>query len=99
MPAPSRKKRLNAADKELLWPFLDAAEQGEEELAQYLQHCGITAKDIAEAGDVQNAVMKHYRLTTGSYDIGQAAEDLSSYPSIAKRIRELRRERRSRPNG
>ena len=81
----------------ILWPFLDFAEEGNDQLARYLLHCGIDGADIGHAGDVQAAILDHYRRLDGTYDIDAAAHDLFRWPPIAARVKELKRERRGRP--
>lgn len=89
-------KRPSLADQKalVLGVFIDAAEQGEDELARYLQHVGITPEDITEAGNAEKAILSHYRITAG-YDVDAVAADLARYPPIAARIRELKREKRA----
>jgi hypothetical protein len=76
----------------ILWPFIDFAEEGGDELARFLIHVGIEAEDIQD-GDVERAILRHYKTTDG-YDITAVAHDLSRWPPIAARIRELRREQK-----
>jgi hypothetical protein len=78
----------------LLWPFLDFAEQGEDELCKYLLHCGIGADDVRAAGDAEKAILAHYRKPDGTPDIDAAAHDLLRWPPIAARIKEIKREKR-----
>jgi hypothetical protein len=75
----------------LLASFLDFAKQGKENLGRYLDHCGIDADDIQHAGDVRTAVLQHYRLPCGGYDIAAAAHDLLRWSPIARRIKEAKR--------
>jgi hypothetical protein len=75
----------------ILMSFIDQADQGEDALARYLVHCGITANDIGDAGDVQRAIFRHYRQADGKYDIAAAAYDLIRWPPIAARIKQLKR--------
>jgi hypothetical protein len=86
---------LTKDESMILWPFLDFAEEGNDQLARYLLHCGIDDADIGQAGDVQAAILDHYRRRDGTYDIGAAAHDLSRWPPIAARVKELKRERRA----
>ena len=77
----------------LLASFLDFAKQGEQQLGRYLNHCGIDADAIRDAGDLRAAILKHYRLPSGEYDIAAAALDLRRWPPIAKRIKEAKPEK------
>jgi hypothetical protein len=73
--------------------FSDFAEQSEETLAAFLKHCGITSEDLQAAPTTKDAILTHYRLANGHYELERAAYDLSRWPPIAERIRELKRER------
>jgi hypothetical protein len=86
-----RAKQQTNEEHMLLWPLIDQAEQGEDELVKYLLHCGITADDIGEAGDVQRAILEHYRRPDGTYAIDAAAHDLLRWPPIAARIKQHKR--------
>jgi hypothetical protein len=77
----------------LAW-FLGFQEEGDEELARYIVHCGI---DIDAAEDLDDAIVAHYRLPDGTYDIERAGHDLATYPPVAVRIAELRAE--EKPDG
>jgi hypothetical protein len=93
MPATPTTTAKQQIDDEhmILLPFIDQAEQGEDELARYVLHCGITADDIGDAGDVQGAILGHYRRPDGTYDIAAAAHDLMRWSPIAARIKQLKR--------
>jgi hypothetical protein len=87
---------LSADESMILGQFLDFAENGgDDKLAEYIHHVGITPEGISAAGDVQGAILRHYRRRGGKYDIDAAAADLLSWPPIAARVEELRRERRA----
>jgi hypothetical protein len=73
------------------WSFVDLAKECTQELCRYLHHCGIHDEDIREAGDVRTAVLQHYLLPSGRYDIDAAAHDLRRWPPIAKRIKKAMR--------
>ena len=88
--------KLTEDEAAILGPFIEMAEQGEDELARYLVHCGIAADDIGDAGDVRGAILAHYRKPDGGYDIAAAAHDLARWPPIAARIKQLRREQQTR---
>jgi hypothetical protein len=92
----TKKVRTSLTEDELmvLSPFLDFAEEGTDQLAKYLLHCGIDEADIGHAGNVQAAILGHYRRLDGTYDIDAAAHDLARWPPIAARVKELKRERR-----
>jgi hypothetical protein len=78
--------------------FIDFAKEGDDALAKYVAHCGITVDDIDRAGDNLKAILGHYRRLDGSYDIDAVAHDLARWPPVAARIKELKRHRgRSTP--
>lgn len=87
------KAACSTADQ-LLGPFIDFADHGEDELARYMLHCGIDHEDIAHAGTARDAILLHYRCRDGTYDIARAAADLARWPPIAARIKELTRDQR-----
>jgi hypothetical protein len=91
---PQNAVKLSADETMILGPFLDFAEEGDDALAKYLLHCGVDGDDIRDAGDVQGAILNHYRRPDGKQDIAAAAHDLARWPPIAARIKELKRERR-----
>jgi hypothetical protein len=76
----------------ILSPFLDFAEEGDMALARYMVHCGIDADDIKDAGDAQGAILRHYKLADGTYDVQAVAHDLARWPPIAARVKELKRQ-------
>ncbi|HEV8715452.1 MAG TPA: hypothetical protein VGX03_21810 [Candidatus Binatia bacterium] len=79
----------------LLWPFIDFAEQGEDQLAAYLRHVGINDVMVKYAGNVEKAVCAHYRIgDSDHYDYEKAGKDLASWPPIARRLAEVRAERK-----
>jgi hypothetical protein len=84
---------LDAEDSDrdiiLAW-FLGFQEEGDEELARYILHCGI---DIDAAPEIDDAIALHYQLPDGTYDIDRAANDLATWPPVAARIAELQAER------
>jgi hypothetical protein len=76
----------------ILAPFIDFAEEGDDELARFLIHVGIEAEDI-EDGNVERAILRHYKTRDG-YDITAVAHDLARWPPIAARVREHRLEQK-----
>ena len=93
----NKRRAAAGGDRDaLLWPFIDFAKEEGDQLAKYLIHCGIDAEDINDAGDVEKAILAHYRLASGGYDIAAAACDLDRWPPIAARVRELKRLARRR---
>ena len=42
--------------------FVDTAEEGDDQLARYLMHCGITPEDITRCGDVKSAILDYCRI-------------------------------------
>jgi hypothetical protein len=86
---------LTTDEAMILAPFLDFAEEGNDILAKYVLHCGIDNDDIRDAGDVQAAILNHYRRLDGQQDIEAAAHDLARWPPIVARLKELKRQRRA----
>ena len=68
--------------------------QGLDELRSYVVHCGITPDDIDRCGSTKAAILDHYRAGAPSdainiYDIALVAYDLSRWPPVVERLREL----------
>lgn len=83
----------SGAAAEVLAVFIDFAEQGEAELGAYVIHCGITQEDIDASGDLEAAILEHYRTPKG-FDLNLVGYDLSRWPPIAARVRELKQQHR-----
>jgi hypothetical protein len=64
MSKPKKSQPQTATDRKamLLWPFVDFAEEGPDELAAYLVHVDITNTMIKYAGNVERAILAHYRI-------------------------------------
>jgi hypothetical protein len=87
--------KLTEDEAMILETFLQFAERGEDEFARYFIHCGIDNYDIELAGgDIQSAILEHYRRPGGGYDIDAVAHDWFRWPPIAARVKELKREKR-----
>jgi hypothetical protein len=90
----SRKPATKAEEEAMILDsFLDFAKRGEDEVARYLLHCGITCQDIDAAGDIPSAILAHYRQPSGHYDIDAMVHDWFRWPPVVARIKELKRER------
>ncbi|MGO4686211.1 hypothetical protein [Hyphomicrobium sp. 2TAF46] len=94
---PASTSKLKNGDRKnleamVLWPFLDFAEKGEQELFAYMRHVGIQvdALDRDDKRSAQDLILSHYRLPDGTYDVELAARDLLRWPAIAARVHELR---------
>ena len=89
-----KSEKLTEDEAMILGSFLDFAEKGEDVFARFLLHCGIDNNDIELAGDIQSAILEHYRRPDGTYDIDAVAHDWFRWPPIAARVKELKREKR-----
>jgi len=92
------KKALTARQKEyeVLAAFIDFADEGGDQLARYLLHCGIDSEALdAAGGNVEAAILEHYRTPRG-YDIDRVAYDLARWPPIVEMVRELKAEQREK---
>jgi hypothetical protein len=63
----------------------DFADEGDRLIA-YLDHIGFDLCALASPHDLGNAVLGHYRIKAGKYDIHRACNDLASWPPIAAEI-------------
>lgn len=81
----------NDTDRDVIVSWFGTFEEdGDEELARFLVHCGV---DVDAAPELDNAIAAHYRLPNGAYDVDRAANDLATYPPVAARIEELMAEK------
>src|SRR5262249_52496060 len=77
-----KSQKPNEDEAMILGSFLDFAEKGEDEFARFLLHCGIDNNDIELAGDIQSAILEHYRRPDGTYDIDSVAHDWFRWPPM-----------------
>jgi hypothetical protein len=91
----SKQPRLAGQRRMILWPFVDALENGGiDELFAYLRHVGVCLAYVdTKTPDLQAAILLHYQVGAKRYDIERAARDVATYPRIARRIEELRSKR------
>ena len=66
----------------------DFAGEGQDP-TDFLDHIGFDWGLISRQRDLVPAILGHYRIKQGVYDIDRAANDLATYPPIASRIVEL----------
>ena len=89
-----KSEKLTEDEAMILGSFLDFAEKGEDVFARFLLHCGIDNNDIEFAGDIQSAILEHYRRPDATYDVDAVAHDWFRWPPIAARVKKLKREKR-----
>jgi hypothetical protein len=58
-------------------------------LISYLDHIGFDHCALTSPRDLEAAVLGHYRVKVGRYDVDRACNDLATWPPIATRIAEL----------
>ncbi|MEM5521067.1 hypothetical protein [Sulfitobacter sp. AS59] len=75
----------------ILGIMLDMADDVDN-LFNYFKHIGFDVSVLRNHKDLPNALLGHYRLGQGSYDIDRATMDLATWPPIARRIFELQQE-------
>jgi len=66
----------------ILADFADEADR----LIAYLDHIGFDLCALASPHDLGAAVLGHYRIKAGRYDVDRACNDLASWPPIAAEI-------------
>jgi len=72
--------------------LLDFAEDGAEQLGNYLVHIGFDISAISSTAELLPAFFGHYRIGQGAYDTDRAAHDLLTWPPIAaEAFRQLER--------
>jgi hypothetical protein len=75
----------------ILGIMLDMADDVDD-LFNYFKHIGFDLSVLRNHKDLPNALLGHYRLGQGSYDIDRATMDLATWPPISRRIFELQQE-------
>lgn len=73
-------------------------EQEPDQFFEYLEHIGFDMAAIRDAKELPAAVLGHYRISKGKYDISRAANDLATFGPIASRIVELQQQQNSLAN-
>ena len=69
-------------------------EEGIDDAARFIIHTGLTKEEQDKAGDLEQAILNHYRCGCGrGYDVERLYDDFFTYPRIAKRIAEIKYER------
>ena len=66
----------------ILTNFADDADR----LISYLDHIGFDLCALTSPWDIEAAVLGHYRIKVGRYDVERACNDLASWPPIAAEI-------------
>ena len=68
-------------------------EEGIDDAARFIIHTGLTKEEQDKAGDLEQAILNHYRCGCGrGYDVERVYQDLVTYPRIARRIVEIKYE-------
>jgi hypothetical protein len=81
---PQKAPTARQKEYEALAAFIDFHEEGPEELARYLLHCGIDSEALdAAGGNVEAAILEHYRTPRG-YDVDRVAYDLARWPRLLR---------------
>lgn len=75
----------------ILGIFLDMA-NNVDDLFNYFKHVGFDVSALRSHKDLPDALLGHYRVGQGSYDVDRATMDLLTWPAISRRIFELQQE-------
>lgn len=80
----------------ILEMFADFADKGDErgELRRFLEHVGFDLCCVQDIRELPAALLGHYRLAKGNYDVDRACMDLLTWPPISKAIFERMHQRR-----
>ena len=82
-------------DKSVILSMFNDMASDVDGLIAYLQHVGFDFEAIAEdASQLQDAILGHYRVRQGEYDINRASHDLLTFPPIASRVFQLMEKQR-----
>lgn len=82
-------------DKSVILSMFNDMASDVDGLIAYLQHVGFDFEAIAEdASQLQDAILGHYRLRQGEYDIDRASHDLLTFPPISSRVFQLMEKQR-----
>lgn len=63
-----------------------------DEFVEFCEHAGFNLRVIGKPENLMPAWLGHYRIKAGAYDVDRACNDLATWPPIAARIEELKRE-------
>ncbi len=67
-------------------------------LLDYLEHIGFEIAALEDTKELPEAVLGHYRIRQGEYDVDRAAMDLATYGPVAAAIVEQMAEQKSLAN-
>ena len=77
----------------ILSVFVDFADNDDiDGLFDFMGHCGIDVRKMPDHQELQDFILEHYQIGARKYDVSRVANDLATYPPIAQRIEELRKE-------
>ena len=80
------KKLTVDEQKNLILNTVFDEEQEPAEFLNYLDHIGFDINAVENTKQLPDAVLGHYRLKQGEYDIDRAAMDLATYGPVAAAI-------------
>ena len=75
----------------ILSMFFDMAES--DQLSDYLQHISFDFAALSDSKQLPDAILGHYRVKKGKYDIDRASHDLLTFPPVASRVFQLLEEK------
>lgn len=78
--------------KSLILGIISDMADDTDDLFNYFKHVGFDVSTLRNHKDLPNALLGHYRLGQGSYDVDRATMDLLTWPPIARRVFELQQE-------
>ena len=76
--------------RNILLDFLNS-----EDCLPYLYHIGFDLGAVGHPSQFEAALLGHYRIGQGQYDVERAANDMATYPPMLNRIFEIMREKQA----
>jgi len=87
---------VNQEKNTVLNIVLDQSDAGG--LISYLEHICFDISAIVDVNELPAAILGHYRVKQGVYDVDRAAMDLATYPPVAAAIVETQAQQRRLAN-
>ena len=84
--------------KNLILNIVFDEDQEPDAFVGYLEHIGFDITAIEDVKQLPDAVLGHYRLKQGEYDVDRAAMDLATYGPVAAEIVRRQAEQKSLAN-
>lgn len=81
-------------DKSCILSMFEDMASDVDELVQYLKHIKFDFGALSDSKQLPEAILGHYRVRQGEYDLDRASHDLLTFPPIAARVFQLMEQQR-----